>query len=52
MVAGELYYAFTPDLIKDRQRCTKATRRFNNFEEPTRRELVTMWKEFVNWKGP
>lgn len=48
MAAGELYYAFTPDLIKDRQRCTKATRRFNNTEEPTRRELVTMWKEFVN----
>ncbi|UQC79242.1 galactoside O-acetyltransferase [Colletotrichum lupini] len=29
MAAGELYYAFTPDLIADRQRCSAACEKFN-----------------------
>lgn len=45
MAAGELYWAFTPDLIEERRRCTAACRRFNALSEPTRRELTSLWKE-------
>ncbi|KAK1238676.1 hypothetical protein MKX07_004252 [Trichoderma sp. CBMAI-0711] len=45
MARGELYYAFTPDLIEDRKRCARACRRLNSAEDPTRRELVEMWRE-------
>lgn len=48
MARGELYYAFTPDLIQDRKCCARACRRLNTAEEPTRRELVEMWKEYVS----
>lgn len=44
MAAGELYYAFTPDLVIDRRKCTEAARRINNTIEPTRRQLVGYWK--------
>lgn len=47
MARGELYYAFTPDLIHDRKQCARASRRLNAAEDPTRRELVEMWKEYV-----
>ncbi|KAL7812385.1 trimeric LpxA-like protein [Trichoderma aethiopicum] len=47
MARGELYYAFTPDLIQDRKCCARACRRLNTAEEPTRRELVEMWKEIT-----
>lgn len=45
MANGELYWAFTPDLIKERRRCTRASQKFNSAVEPTRRELVEMWME-------
>lgn len=45
MRQGELYYAFTPDLIAARSRCTKASRRFNNAEDVSRRRLVELWRE-------
>jgi len=46
MEAGELYFAFTPDLLADRKRCAAATRRFNNASEDiSRRRLVELWKE-------
>lgn len=45
MAAGELYWAFTPDLIEDRRRAITALRRFNTAEDPTRRQLVELWKE-------
>jgi hypothetical protein len=46
MAAGELYWAFTPDLIEERRRCTAACRRFNALEDPTRRELTEHWKVY------
>ncbi|KAL7818432.1 trimeric LpxA-like protein [Trichoderma gracile] len=52
MARGELYYAFTPDLIQDRKRCARACRRLNGAEEPTRRELVEMWKEITRDSDP
>ncbi|OHE97879.1 galactoside O-acetyltransferase [Colletotrichum orchidophilum] len=47
MAAGELYYAFTPDLIADRQRCSIACETFNRAGHVSRRELVMMVKDIV-----
>jgi hypothetical protein len=44
---GELYYAFTPDLIADRRKCTLACGRYNTAGDVTRRTLVELWKEYV-----
>ncbi|KAH6604209.1 WbbJ Acetyltransferase (isoleucine patch superfamily) [Trichoderma cornu-damae] len=52
MARGELYWAFTPDLIQDRKRCARACRRLNTAEEATRRELVEMWKEITRDNSP
>lgn len=48
MKRGELYYAFTPDLIASRTRCKHACQRFNNAGEVSRRRLVELWREYVS----
>ncbi|KAK3061046.1 hypothetical protein LTS18_007142 [Coniosporium uncinatum] len=45
MAAGELYYAFTPELVAARKRCSRACARFNNAHEPTRRKQVELWRD-------
>lgn len=45
MLRGELYRAFTPDLIAARTRCKWACNRFNKSDEVPRRRLVEMWRE-------
>ena len=45
MLRGELFLAFTPDLIAARARCTHACNRFNNAGEVPRRRLVELWRE-------
>lgn len=45
MENGELYYAFTPDLIADRKRCKSASDRFNAAGDVSRRRCVELWKE-------
>jgi hypothetical protein len=46
MEAGELYYAFAPDLVEDRKRSATAVQRFNNASPySSRRRLVELWKE-------
>ncbi|KAM0334216.1 hypothetical protein ACHAQA_001237 [Verticillium albo-atrum] len=45
MANGELYYAFSPDLIADRQRCRKAYQRLNSATDASRRDLVELWKD-------
>lgn len=45
MLRGELYRAFTPELIAARTRCKHACNRFNNAEEVPRRRLVELWRE-------
>lgn len=47
MLAGELYYAFTPDLSADRTRCKVACGVYNvqNASGAPRRKLVELWKE-------
>jgi hypothetical protein len=47
MLRGDLYYAFTPDLAQDRKECVRAVRKLNTAVEPTRREQVEFWKEYV-----
>lgn len=45
MERGELYYAFTPQLIAARRRCGNAVGRLNNSGELTRRQIAEFWKE-------
>ncbi len=45
MLRGDLYHAFTPELIQVRRRCQHACERFNRAHEPTRREQVIMIRE-------
>lgn len=45
MERGELYYAFTPQLVAARRRCSQAVGRLNRAGELTRREIAAYWKE-------
>lgn len=45
MEAGELYYAFTPELIKERQLCKQAARLYNESEGLSRREQIELYQE-------
>lgn len=45
MRRGDLYYAFTPELVAARQRCKRAVARFNAAEDLTRREMAEHWRE-------
>jgi hypothetical protein len=46
MARGELYWAFSGELIAERKRCLQARTRFNNTNHSaTRRENVEMWRE-------
>ncbi|KAM0716704.1 hypothetical protein Q7P37_008149 [Cladosporium fusiforme] len=42
---GELYYAFTPELIKARRRCAIACTKYNNEALTTRRRQAELWRE-------
>lgn len=48
MKQGELYYAFTPNLVAARKRCGRIVGQLNRAGELTRRELAAYWKEWVN----
>ncbi|KAL6902958.1 trimeric LpxA-like protein [Trichoderma evansii] len=52
MLRGDLYYAFTPDLIQDRKECVRAVRKLNTAVEPTRRELAEFWREITRDETP
>jgi hypothetical protein len=45
MSRGELYYAFTPDLVVARRRCELACERFNSAGDISRRNRVELWRE-------
>lgn len=46
MAAGELYYAFHPDLVADRRRCGVACTRFNAAGyDVSRRHATQLWNE-------
>ena len=42
---GELYYAFTPELVTARRRCRVAVDRYNTSGDVTRRKQVELWRE-------
>ncbi|KAI1648565.1 trimeric LpxA-like protein [Daldinia loculata] len=52
MERGELYYAFTPQLIAERQRCTRILSRLNSAGELSRREIAGYWKEITKDDRP
>src|SRR5438045_5504525 len=47
MLRGELYYAFSPLLYAERNRCHHACNRFNTAGDVPRRRLVELWREYV-----
>ncbi|CAK7215638.1 hypothetical protein SBRCBS47491_002548 [Sporothrix bragantina] len=51
--SGELYFAFTPDLVADRRRCAQACHLFNQApRDSPRRDLVELWKKIVRDETP
>lgn len=45
MLRGDLYHAFTPELVAERTRCRHACQRFNGAGDVSRRQLVQLWRE-------
>ena len=46
MARGELYYAFTPELLAERERCKGVLRRYNEIAGlASRRETVRLLRE-------
>ncbi|KAI9744330.1 MAG: hypothetical protein M1818_002482 [Claussenomyces sp. TS43310] len=52
MERGELYHAFTPQLVAARRRCGDAVGRFNNAGMLTRRQIAEFWKEITQSSAP
>lgn len=44
MSRGELYFAFSPELVAARKRCASAVNRMNNAGDLTRREIAEFWR--------
>jgi len=49
---GELYHAFTPELLAQRRRCQRACARYNDARDITRRQQVELWRDVVDDKTP
>lgn len=45
MKAGELYYAFTPDLVADRKRCKMIQALYNKSDDVSRRQQVELYQK-------
>ncbi|CAI0644210.1 unnamed protein product [Colletotrichum noveboracense] len=52
MAAGELYFAFTPDLVADRRRCSIACENFNRAGHVPRRALAVLVKDILRDPSP
>ncbi|KAJ4328680.1 hypothetical protein N0V84_000871 [Fusarium piperis] len=52
MRRGDLYYAFTPQLVAARKRCRQAVARLNTAGELTRREIAEHWKDITDDQRP
>ncbi|KAL3456524.1 trimeric LpxA-like protein [Aspergillus heterothallicus] len=52
MQRGELYYAFSPELVAARKRCSRIVGQLNRAGELSRRELAQYWKEITNDPTP
>lgn len=44
MIRGELYHAFTPELVRERASCRQACDRYNSASEVSRRRMVEFWR--------
>jgi hypothetical protein len=47
MARGELYHAFTPELVAERARCKHACARYNSAGDVPRRTLTELFREYV-----
>ncbi|KAL5598760.1 hypothetical protein BROUX41_003904 [Berkeleyomyces rouxiae] len=47
MIAGEMYYSFTPELVASRARCVKACKRFNKTEDMNRRTRTQLLHDIL-----
>ena len=45
MLKGELYYAFSPELVRERNYCARVCNRLNNEPEVPRRLMVKHWRK-------
>lgn len=45
MLRGEVYHAFTPELVAERTRCKRAWTRYNNADDMSRRKLTELFRE-------
>ncbi|KAF2972630.1 hypothetical protein GQX73_g945 [Xylaria multiplex] len=52
MVNGDLYFAFTPDLIEDRKNCRRAYEQFNKAGDVPRRTLTELFQKIVHDDTP
>ncbi|KAJ4400432.1 hypothetical protein N0V91_008686 [Didymella pomorum] len=52
MARGELYTAFTPELITERARCKHACARYTNAGEVPRRKLTELFRDIIQDKTP
>lgn len=52
MLQGELYHAFTPELMRERERCKNACQRLIDAREPSRRRRVELWREINGDTSP
>ncbi|EUC35748.1 hypothetical protein COCVIDRAFT_19137 [Bipolaris victoriae FI3] len=52
MARGELYHAFTPELVAERARCKHAWTRYNNAGDVPRRKLTELFRDVIQDKTP
>ena len=52
MLKGELYHAFTPELVRERERCRKACQRLLDAREASRRRQVELWRDINGDTSP
>ncbi|KAI5816251.1 maltose O-acetyltransferase-like protein [Pyronema omphalodes] len=48
MLRGELYHAFSPDLVSERARCAAACAAFNSASDASRTEKIQLWNAITN----
>ena len=47
MLRGELFHAFSCELLAERTRCQKACRAYNEAGDVSRRRRIELWREYV-----
>ena len=52
MLKGELYHAFTPELVRERRRCRDACQRLIDAREVSRRRQVELWRDINGDTSP